>query len=101
MAQIYTIVKKNSVAHKSALETNKIKNSEVLTAGSSHVLVPSRRSVNFGHTVSHAKNRKTTRRLDNLRALTVDIEGTKKSIRISNSDLRTFKKVTKPVVVAA
>lgn len=97
MAQIYTIVKKNSVGHKSALETNKVKNSEVLTAGSTHVLVPSRRSVSFGHTVSHAKNRKTTRRVDNLRALTVEVEGTKKSIRVSNRDLRTFKKVTKTV----
>jgi ribosomal protein L28 len=97
MAQIYTIVKKNSVGHKSALETNKVKNSEVLTAGSTHVLVPSRRSVSFGHTVSHAKNRKTTRRVDNLRALTVEVEGTKKSIRVSNRDLRTFKKVTKSV----
>lgn len=99
MAQIYTIVKKNSVGHKSALETNKVKNSEVLTAGSTHVLVPSRRSVSFGHTVSHAKNRKATRRVDNLRALTVEVEGTKKSIRVSNRDLRTFKKVTKTVSV--
>lgn len=97
MAQIYTIVKKNSVAHKSALESHKVQNAEILTAGAAHVLVPSRRSVSFGHTVSHAKNRKPTRRLDNLRALTVDVEGTKKTIRVSNSDLRTFKKVTKTV----
>lgn len=101
MAQIYTIVKKNSTAHKSAMESKDVRNAEILTAGPAHVLVPSRRSVSFGHTVSHAKNRKPTRRLDNLRVLTVEVEGTKKAIRISNSDLRTFKKVTKPAVAQA
>ncbi len=98
MAQIYTIVKKNSVAHQSALDTNKVKNSEVLAAGSTHVLVPSRRSISFGHTVSHAKNRVPTRRLDNLRVLTVEKDGVKKSIRMSNADLRTYKKVTQVAV---
>ncbi len=94
MYRVYTIVKKNSTAHQSALESVKIKKAAVVPAGDSHVLVPAIKSIDFGHDVSHAKNRVRRLRMPNMQNLKVDIGGRSISIRLSARDMRTYHKVT-------
>lgn len=91
MAKIYTIVKKKTKAHKDAEVVHG--KSSVVDLGK-HVMVPSQRRVSYGHTVSHAKNKTTTRRMPNLRVVHVMLDGMKKALRLSAHDARTFKKLT-------
>jgi len=99
MYRVYTIVKKNGVAHKSALESVKIQKAAIVAAGDSHVLIPAIQSINFGHNVSHAKNRTRRLRRPNMQSMKVDIGGRAISIRLSARDMRTYTKVTAAPVV--
>jgi len=94
MQRTYTIVKKGSTAHKSALASRHIRNAVVLPAGDSHVLIPQHRKIDFGHNVSHAKNRVQRLRMPNMRSMKAQIEGVMRSIKLTAKDLRTYKKVT-------
>lgn len=96
MSKVYTIVKKKSPAHQAMLANHDHKNSEILALGEKHVMIPSKLSVNYGHTVSHAKNRTVHRRLANAKVAHVLIDGVKKAIRMKAGDLRTFKKLSAP-----
>lgn len=96
MPAVYTIVKKNSLAHKAILASEKHKNDSVVPVKGSHVLVPTRLFADVGNLVSHAKNRVKTRRLPNVRILHLNIRGVRKAIRLTNHDLRTYKKLTAP-----
>ncbi len=98
MARTYSLIKKDSQEHKAALTSRFIKNRDVVAVGEAHVMIPQRPSVGFGHRVSHAKNRTNRLFRPNLQSLTVEIDGVKKSIRISNRDLRSYKKITAPEV---
>lgn len=98
MAQTYALVKKEGEAHNSALTSRFIKNRDIISVGESHVLIPQVRSVSFGHNVSHAKNRTNRRFLSNLQTLTLEVDGVKKSMRVSNRDLRSYKKITSSAV---
>lgn len=97
MHRIYTIVKKNSKAHQAALDSRKVKNGAIVAVAGSHVLVPSVRSIDMGYNVSHAKNRTKRARMPNTQSVKVDIGGKKISIKLSNRDLRTYKKLTRTI----
>jgi hypothetical protein len=100
MPATYAIVKRNSTAHQQALASRQVKHEEVIAVGTTHVLIPAIRSINYGHDVSHAKNRIARRRMPAENTLHVATGKTVKAIRVSNHDRRTYKKVTKPVVQA-
>ncbi len=91
MAQIYSIVKKNTVRHNRAVA--KSGKHSIIDLGK-HVMVPAQRTISYGHVVSHAKNRTPHRRMPNLRVVHVLVDGVKKALRLSASDTRTFKKLT-------
>jgi ribosomal protein L28 len=92
MLRTYTIVKKGSVAHLSALASRFIKNVMIVPAGKGHVLIPSHRRIDFGHDVSHAKNRVQRMRLPNMQNLKIEIDGSHYSIQLSAKDMRTYRK---------
>lgn len=94
MAKVYTIVKKNSTAHKEAVLSHAIKGDDILEVTGTHVMIPSRLPSDFGFLVSHAKNRTAHRRKSNGRVLHVEVDGEKKAVRLTNRNLRTFKKIT-------
>lgn len=95
MSNIYTIVKKNSTDHQAAVTSHTVSGEQILPVGKTHVLIPGKRSVNFGHSVSHAKNRTAHRRMPNLNVIHYALEnGESKAIRLSNRDHRTYKKLT-------
>jgi ribosomal protein L28 len=96
MHRVYTIVKKNSIAHQTALASRFFKKAAIVLAGHTHVLIPSHRSIDFGHNVSHAKNRTRRARMSNMQPMTLEMGGRKISIKLSAHDLRTYKKVTAP-----
>lgn len=95
MARIFTIVKRNSVAHQAAKASVKVSADQVLPVAGTHVLVPSARKFDVGNLVSHAKNRVRTRREGNMQELKLKVGEVSRSIRLSNHDLRTYKKLTK------
>jgi len=82
------------MAHLSAMASRFIKNVTIVPAGTSHVLIPSHRSIDFGHDVSHAKNRTRRLRMPNMQSMKVEIEGSQYSIQLSAKDMRTYRKVT-------
>lgn len=92
MAKIYKIVKKNSAKHQAA--TKAVGRAGVVSLGAKHVMVPSEPVASYGHLVSHAKNKTLHRRLSNLRVMHVLVDGVKKAVRLSASEVRTFKKLT-------
>lgn len=94
MQRTYTIVKKGSTAHQSAIASRHIKQAVIVPAGKSHVLIPAHRSIDFGHDVSHAKNRVQRLRLPNMQNLKIQIGRSQYSVKISAKDLRTYNKVT-------
>ncbi len=94
MAKVYSIVKKNSTAHKNAVLSHSVKGEDILEVTGSHVMIPSRLPVDYGHSVSHAKNRTQRRRVANARVLHVEVDGERKAVRLTNRNLRTFKKLT-------
>ena len=94
MYRVYTIVKKNSTAHKSAIESVKIKKAAIVAAGDSHVLIPAIKSIDFGHNVSHAKNRTRRLRMPNMQNMKVQMGGRSISISLSAKDMRTYQKAT-------
>lgn len=95
MSNIYTIVKKNSTDHQAAVASHTVSGEQILPVGSKHVMIPSKRSVSFGHNVSHAKNRTSRRRMPNLNTIHYSMEnGENKAIRLSSRDHRTYKKLT-------
>jgi ribosomal protein L28 len=94
MAKIYSIVKKNSAKHQTAVKTDG--KAAVVALGGQHVMVPSERQVSAGHYVSHAKNRTPHRRLPNVRVIHLLVDGVRKAIRLPASEVRTFKKLTAP-----
>lgn len=93
MPATYTIVKRNSQAHRRVLSAL-VKKDAVMPVGDSHVLIPAIRSINYGHDVSHAKNRIARRRLPNENTIHVTAGEQVKAIRLSSHDRRTFKKIT-------
>ena len=94
MARVYSIVKKNTIAHRKGIAGVNKKN--VFRVNATHFMVPSIRNVSTGNLVSHAKNRTPHRRLPNLKVLQVLVDGIKKAVRLSAHDLRTYKKLTTP-----
>ncbi|MCD8527018.1 hypothetical protein LRY65_02270 [Candidatus Woesebacteria bacterium] len=70
-----------------------VQNRDIFAVGEAHVLIPHTREANFGHNVSHAKNRTNRLFRPNLRTMTLDVEGEKKSFSITNRDARTYKKI--------
>lgn len=93
MAQTYSLVKKESQAHQEALTSRFIQNRDIFAVGDSHVLIPQPPAVEFGHNVSHAKNRTSRQFRPNMQTLSLDVDGEKKSIRVSGRDMRTYKKI--------
>ncbi len=93
MPQTYSLVKKNSTDHKEALTSRFVKNRDIFAVADSHVLIPVTREASFGHNVSHAKNRTNRLFRPNLRTMSFEHDGQKKSIRITASDMRTYNKV--------
>lgn len=96
MPQVYKIVKKNSTAHKAVLSGNKYSNDDVLPVGGTHVLIPAIHRADYGHNVSHAQNRTKHRRLPNMQELRVSVGEKTVKVRLANSQLRTYKKLTAP-----
>lgn len=94
MAEIYAIVKKNSTVHQAALASHLVKNSDIIEVAGTHVLVPSSRPVDFGHNVSHAKNRTQRLRRANMHVMRVEHAGETRVMRLTSRDLRTYKKLT-------
>lgn len=95
MADIYAIVKKNSTIHQAAQASHTVKNSDIIEIAGTHVMIPSTRPVDFGHNVSHAKNRSNRLRRGSMRVMHVMHEGINRALRLTASDLRTYKKLTK------
>lgn len=101
MAATYTISKKKSALHLAALASNAIRNQQIIPVGGTHVLIPAKAAVDFGHLVSHAKNRVSTRRMSNQQVVHVAVGGVNTAIRMSHHDLRTYQKVTGAAAVVA
>lgn len=103
MSKVYRLVKKNSQAHQRALESVKVKNESLIPVGSGHIFIPSVRSIDIGYNVSHAKNRTKRARISNMQSLRLTANGQNLQIKVSNRDLRTYRKLmaeAKPVEIA-
>lgn len=98
MAKTYILVKKETNVFRNMKADNK---SAVIPVGAAHALIPAPITADFGNKVSHAKNRTRTRRVANMRVLHMTLEGQRTALRLSNRDLRSYKRLTAEVQAEA